>query len=246
MVIGSNIISFPELTSTNSHAIRLLDTERPVEGTIISTAHQTAGRGQPGNKWESEAGKNLLFSVILYPSMIRPVEQFIISMALSLGIHDFLKDKIQKCTIKWPNDIYAGNDKIAGILIENSLTGPKISYSVAGIGLNVNQTRFLSSAPNPVSMKLITGIDYDTELCLQELARSLDKRYDMLKEGEFRLIKNDYLSSLYRYGEWSRFKDGYGLFEARITSVLDDGKLILENRQKTGKGYYFKEIEFII
>jgi BirA family biotin operon repressor/biotin-[acetyl-CoA-carboxylase] ligase len=218
----------------------------PAEGTIIRADHQTAGRGQPGNKWESEQGKNLLISIILYPSMVRPEDQFIISMTLSLGILDFLEPKIQKCSIKWPNDIYAGNDKIAGILIENSLSGPRISFSVAGIGLNVNQTDFVSGAPNPVSMKLITGADHDRDACLSELAAALDKRYDQLKDGEYRQIKNDYIANLYRYGQWANYKDQSGTFPARIISVLDDGKLVLENRDRTKRGYYFKEIEFII
>lgn len=245
MIIGSNIIFLPGLTSTNSTAISMLGSELLPEGTIIRTDFQSAGRGQPGNKWESEQGKNLLISIILYPTMIRPAEQFRISMMLSLGINDFLAGKLPNCRIKWPNDIYIKDDKIAGILIENSLTGPVISYSVAGIGLNVNQTEFKSDAPNPVSMKLISGVDYDLDAILAELSGCLDNRYEQLKAGEHRKVKDEYLTNLYRYGEWTKFRDRKGSFEARIVSVQDDGKMIVEDRKKTMKGYYFKEIEFI-
>jgi BirA family biotin operon repressor/biotin-[acetyl-CoA-carboxylase] ligase len=224
----------------------MLATERLPEGTIIRTDFQSSGRGQPGNSWESEKDKNLLISIILYPLMIRPVEQFRISMMLSLGIHDLLAGKFLNCRIKWPNDIYIKNDKIAGILIENSLRGPHINYSVAGIGLNVNQKVFVSGAPNPVSMKLLSGMDYDLDIVLGELAGSLDKRYEQLRTGEHRQVKNEYLSNLYRYGEWTEFRDSKEKFEARITSVLDDGKLVVEDRKKRKRGYYFKEIDFIL
>jgi BirA family biotin operon repressor/biotin-[acetyl-CoA-carboxylase] ligase len=191
MIIGSEIMYFPELSSTNSYAIQLLGSGRPAEGTIVRAGFQTAGRGQPGNKWESESGKNLLFSIITYPSRIKAHEQFIISMALSLGVHDFVRSKIKGCTIKWPNDIYVKNDKIAGILIENSLSGPRISYSVAGIGFNLNQEKFNGNAPNPVSLKLLTGEDYDPEITLSAMASFLDERYSQLINGEFRQIRND-------------------------------------------------------
>lgn len=246
MVIGSEIIYFPELSSTNSYAIQLLASGRPQEGTIVRAGYQTAGRGQPGNKWESESGKNLLFSIIIYPSRIRAHEQFIISMALSLGVHDFVRSKINGCTIKWPNDIYVKNDKIAGILIENSLAGPRISYSVAGIGFNLNQEIFTGDAPNPVSLKKLTGKEYDPEETLSTMAQFLDERYSQLINGEFRQIRNDYMSNLYRYGATVFFRDKSGEFEGRITSVLDDGKMIITDRKGGVKGYYFKEIEFIL
>ncbi|TAL80863.1 MAG: biotin--[acetyl-CoA-carboxylase] ligase, partial [Bacteroidetes bacterium] len=136
MIIGSKLYFFESLPSTNIHAALILKNEKVPEGSIVYTNYQSAGRGQIGNKWESENGKNLLISIILFPSMIIPVNQFFISMTLSLGICDFLKRHIPSCSIKWPNDIYVNNDKIAGILIENSIIDNKIENTIAGIGLN--------------------------------------------------------------------------------------------------------------
>ena len=126
MIIGSKIYFFEQLTSTNSEAVRVMKENHIPEGSVISAGYQSAGRGQKGNSWESSEGKNLLISIILYPSIINPGEQFLISMAISLGICEFLRNYIPECKIKWPNDIYVFNDKIAGVLIENSVMGDRI------------------------------------------------------------------------------------------------------------------------
>lgn len=245
MIIGKKIISEEQLPSTNTYAIRMLSTEKPPEGTIIRTGFQSAGRGQPGNSWESGKDKNLLFSIILYPDMITPAEQFIVSMTLSLGIRDFVARHTEGSCIKWPNDIYVKDDKIAGILIEGSTIGEKIQYMVAGIGLNINQERFLSNAPNPVSLKQITGIEYDLSNCLSDLSRDLDVRYRSLREGKAEDIKREYHSRLYRSGIWVQFADAGGPFTGMIGNVAADGRLSI--KKKTGETgyYYFKEVEFI-
>ena len=124
----------------------LLKKKKLLKGTIVYTNYQSAGQGQSGNKWESEDGKNLLISIVLFPSFIKPADQFHISMTISLGICDFLKRYIPGCSIKWPNDIYVNNDKIAGILIENFILGNKIENTIAGIGLNINQDKFSGDA----------------------------------------------------------------------------------------------------
>ena len=139
MIIGSVIKFHKELTSTNDQAFMLLKTINPVEGTVIYADFQKAGRGQKDNKWESEKGKNLLLSIILYPTSIRPEDQFYLSMAVSLGICDFIDSFFPGSKIKWPNDIYINDDKIAGILIENSVMGETIESTIAGIGININQ-----------------------------------------------------------------------------------------------------------
>jgi BirA family biotin operon repressor/biotin-[acetyl-CoA-carboxylase] ligase len=246
MIIGSNLIFIENLPSTNSYAGKLLRNQTPTEGTIIYTNYQSAGRGHLGNRWESEDGKNLLISIILSPSMISPSDQFIISMAISLGICDFLNRYIPFCSIKWPNDIYVNNDKIAGILIENSILGYQIEYSIAGIGLNINQEKFLSDAPNPVSLKLITGISLDLITCLNQLASDLDKRYKQIISESYDLIRNDYLSRLYRLNEWFNFKDSGGIYSGRILSVSDIGRLQIERKSGLRSEYSFKEIEFIL
>jgi BirA family biotin operon repressor/biotin-[acetyl-CoA-carboxylase] ligase len=245
MIIGSKIIYIQQLTSTNTHAFSLLERVHPGEGTIVQTGYQTAGKGQQGNKWESETGKNLLFSIILYPSMITPDKQFILSMVISLGITDFLSRHLNGSVIKWPNDIYVNNDKIAGMLIENTLISDEIEDSVVGIGLNVNQDEFHPDARNAVSMKQLTGKEFELNDCLSQLSADLDKRYMQLKKGDYDVIKDDYLSRLMRFLEWHDYKDKNGTFNGRIVSVMDDGKLVIERKSGTESDYYFKEVEFI-
>jgi BirA family biotin operon repressor/biotin-[acetyl-CoA-carboxylase] ligase len=246
MIIGSKLIFRENLPSTNSYTGQLLRDGNLPEGTIVYTNYQSEGRGQPGNKWESEDGKNLLISILTYPSMISPVNQFIISMAISLGICDFIGREIPWCTIKWPNDIYVNNDKIAGILIENSVMGDNIEYSISGIGLNVNQELFLSNAPNPVSMKQLTGKEFDLAKCLRQLAADLDKRYKQLVSENYDLIRNEYTAKLYRRNEWINFRDQEGIFYGRILSVAENGRLQIEKKSGIRGEYYFKEIEFIL
>jgi len=245
MIIGSNIIFRENLPSTNSYIGQLLRDENLPEGTIVCTNYQSAGRGQMGNNWESEDGKNLLISILTLPSMIKPVNQFIISMAMSLGICDFLNRHIRGYSIKWPNDIYVNSDKIAGILIENSIMGDNIEYSITGIGLNINQDKFLSDAPNPVSLKLLTGNYFDLTISLDQLASDLDLRYKQVISEKFDLIRNEYISKLYRRNKWSNFRDQEGIFTGRILSVTEIGKLHVEKKSGLQAEYSFKEIEFI-
>ena len=246
MIIGSEIIFLKRAESTNTTASEYLKSGNTREGLVIRAAYQSAGKGQQGNRWESEEGKNLLFSVILFPAMVSPEDQFLISGFISLGIRDYLKTIISGCRIKWPNDIYAGDDKIAGILIENSITGSTLTSSVAGIGLNVNQEVFPDRIPNPVSLKVITGRDHDIAVCLEGLLKCLDKRYKMVITGERDQIRKDYTESLYRLNEWHEFRSGEGIFSGRILSAGDSGLLIVENKAGRKREFAFKEIEFIL
>ncbi len=245
MIIGSKLIFVKNLPSTNTHAGHLLKTNDLPEGTIIYTNYQSAGRGQPGNIWESENGKNLLLSIIIFPKFLAPADQFLISMAISTGICDFLRRYIPVCSIKWPNDIYINNDKIAGILIENSLMGDRIEHSIAGIGLNINQVKFISDAPNPVSLKQITGVNYEITACISQLASDLDKRYRQLLSENYSKIRNDYISDLYRLNEWCNFKNSEGIYTGRILSVTESGRLLIERKSGLIDEYSFKEIGFI-
>jgi BirA family transcriptional regulator, biotin operon repressor / biotin---[acetyl-CoA-carboxylase] ligase len=246
MIIGSKLIYFESLPSTNNHAVQLLKTSEPAEGTIIYTDYQSLGKGQPGNKWESEKGKNLLMSIILYPSFINSDKQFLISMALSLGICDFLRRYITSCSIKWPNDIYVNNDKIAGILIENSIIDENIESTVAGIGLNINQVDFLTDAPNPVSLSMLAGSGYQLSECFNQLSADLDKRYKQLISGDFAGITGEYISRLYRLNEWCMYCDKSGNYTGRIVSVSDIGRLQIEKKSGKISEYSFKEIDFIL
>jgi BirA family transcriptional regulator, biotin operon repressor / biotin---[acetyl-CoA-carboxylase] ligase len=244
MIIGSGLIFSENLSSTNLHAAALLKHGNPAEGTIVHTNFQTAGKGQMGNSWESEDGKNLLISIILYPVFIKADQQFVLSEVVSLGITDFLSSFLPDVFIKWPNDIYFFNDKIAGILIENSIMQDEIESSIAGIGLNINQERFVSGAPNPTSLRILTGKNHDLSECLKSLAAAIDKRYKQLLKGENSVIDKEYITSMYRYGSWNKYSDDKGLFEGRITGVTPSGKLLVEDRKGKIREYGFKEVDF--
>jgi len=246
MIIGSEIIFRENLPSTNTYASQILRSKNLKEGTIIYTNYQSAGRGHGGNGWESEDGMNLLFSTLIFPIVVNPADQFIISIAISLGITDFLERYIPVCSVKWPNDIYVNNDKIAGILIENTIMGNKLEDSVAGIGLNVNQVKFLSSAPNPVSMKIITGTDYNLKYLLTQLASDLDKRYKQVLSEKYQQLRDAYIAKLFRLNEWAGFKDQTGIFTGRIISVSESGRLQVETKSGSINEFSFKEVEFII
>jgi BirA family transcriptional regulator, biotin operon repressor / biotin---[acetyl-CoA-carboxylase] ligase len=246
MIIGSRFIFCKNIASTNLCASGLIQSESVPEGTIIYTNYQSAGRGQKGNRWESEDGKNLLFSTVLFPVMVRPEDQFIISIFISLGICDFLKKLIPDCKIKWPNDIYAGDDKIAGILIENSIISNAIVNSIAGIGLNINQEEFQEELPNPVSLKILTGKEFDPYYCLKQLAGCLDLRYKQVISGSWDVLRNEYISSLYQLNIWRRFKSEDGNFLGKILSVTDSGCIKIEERAGNTREFSFKQIDFDI
>ena len=245
MTIGSNIIFRAKLDSTNVFASSILKTGAPCEGTIIRAGVQTAGKGQMGARWESEEEKNLLISIILYPKKIKIIDQFLISMTISLGVFDFISSYAEGCKIKWPNDIYVFDDKIAGILIENSVMNNAIIDTVAGIGLNINQEVFTSGVPNPTSLKLLTSTNFDIDNCLNELCKRLDKRYKTLMSRAYNEIIDDYNNNLYRFNQWSAFCDAQGKFMGRILSVNSSGIITIEIDDNKLKEYSFKEVSFI-
>jgi len=229
-MLKATIIHVPETESTNIYAIELLSHNRPVEGSVIITDHQTKGKGLDSNSWESEKGKNLTFSIILYPQFTAE-KQFILNKAVSLGIYDMLVDELpdQNVSIKWPNDIYIGDKKTCGILIQNSIMGKYFDYVVAGIGLNVNQTRFLSNAPNPVSLKLASGKDYNTDEILHKLLAGVFKRYTQVNTPEARTIELEYQQALYRLMEWHYYTVKGKKIYARITGTNEYGQLLLDS-----------------
>jgi BirA family biotin operon repressor/biotin-[acetyl-CoA-carboxylase] ligase len=246
MIIGSVRVNHEKVSSTNTVAAALLNSEKPAEGTVITASFQAKGRGQTGNGWESEAGKNLLMSVILYPVTVRAEDQFIISQMVSLALYDLVRKEASGVKIKWPNDIYVKDDKIAGILIENSIMGNSIVSTVAGIGLNVNQKSWKGSAPNPVSLANLTGKVYDTEKILDELVRLLDERYAMVTGKDSGRLSDDYHAALYRLGEWHRYADAEGEFTGMIESAGAGGLLRVRRKNGISRDYAFKEIDYIL
>ena len=203
--------------------------------------YQTAGKGCGTNSWESERGKNLTFSVMLHPVEIPASGQFRISEAVSVALCTTLETYIyNKVEIKWPNDIYVGDQKICGILIENRLQGTTIMDSIVGIGLNVNQQTFRSDAPNPVSMYQLVGHEMDRTALLDAFLKALDEAMDSETVG------TDYRSRLYRRDGFYDYRDGQGDFQAKLLNVLDDGRLVLLDTEGTARLYAFKEVQYII
>ena len=244
---NKKIIYLKEIDSTNNYANKLILSDTAEDGTVVLAQHQTGGKGQLGNSWESEAGKNLLMSIIWYPRFLPAGRQFLISKIISLAITDFLQNEIQNSTIKWPNDIYVDNRKLAGILIENSVKGNHLFSTVIGIGMNVNQQEFESDAPNPVSLWQITGKDYNISDLLEKLLKNLGYWYNELENGSINSIDETYFSRLYRKNEWSLFAEpGKQIFEAQITGIGKFGQLQLQLRDETIHEYMFKEIEFVL
>ncbi len=246
MTIGSTVIHHDRVSSTNSVASAMMREEKPEEGTVITASYQESGRGQAGNRWESEPGKNLLMSVILYPEMVKPEEQFVILQAVSLAVRDLVSIYSSDVAVKWPNDIYAGKDKIAGILIEHSIIGHRLAGSVAGIGLNVNQRVFTGGAPNPVSLAMLTGISHDLARITRELTALLDSRYRMVTGGEWSGLAEEYHRALFRRGGWHSYTDSRGLFRGMIESVRNDGMLMMRRDDGTVSEYAFKEVDYIL
>ncbi len=249
-VIGSHIIEIEQTASTNTYTANLLRSEQQEEGTVIIAYNQTAGRGQDQNKWESEPFQNLTFSIILYPIFLDPGDQFQLSKAISLGIIDFLKSILPKhyeaIKIKWPNDIYVGDKKICGILIQNSITGSRLSDSIIGIGLNVNQSLFKSNAPNPISIKNLTDKETNLKDCLASLCNSLNYRYMQLASHQNKVIEENYIDSLYRFGEWRNYKINENTLIAKINGTSEYGQLLLEDKNGNDYTCNIKEVAYII
>ena len=239
-----NIIHIPKTDSSNNEAKRILQKKNLSDFSVIYVNEQTSGKGQRNNKWISEAGKNLTFSIIGFPK-IKPENQFYLSKVISSGINNYLNSKIQGFKIKWPNDIYYQNKKICGILIENSLSGQKIKNSVTGIGININQTNFPDKIPNALSLKNITGIDYNIENELHLLLNFIFEKYKLLSPDNFNQIDKEYMQNLYKINITAKFKDKYGIFEGKIIGTTPEGKLIIKTTGGDIRYYNFKEVEFL-
>lgn len=212
------------------------------EGTMVVVADfQTAGKGCGSNSWESERGQNLTFSMLIHPEALEARAQFRITEVVSVALCNTLERYIYKeVDIKWPNDIYVGDQKICGILIENRLQGSVIKDSIIGIGLNVNQQAFLSDAPNPVSMWQLTGLETNREVLLEAFLQAFNEAW------ESETISKAYRQRLYRREGYHAFCDKDGRFEAKLRNVLNDGMLVLEDREGQRRNYAFKEIKYII
>lgn len=240
------LIRVEETNSTNNYLQALCDERKVEEFTTIVADFQTSGRGQRGNSWESEPGENLLFSFVVFPEFLEARRQFLLSQIVSLAIKEELDNYVADISIKWPNDIYWREKKICGMLIENDLMGRNISQSIAGIGININQKAFYSPAPNPVSLRQITGKQYDILEILENVMVRVQSYYKLLRDGDTEKIATRYEKSLFRKEGMHRYRDANGEFLARILSVEPEGRLILEDEMQRKRGYMFKEVEYLL
>lgn len=213
---------------------------------LVYCREQTAGRGQRGNSWESQPGMNVTASLMFHPCQMHAASQFAISEAIALAITDFLREEGMDAMVKWPNDIYVGDKKICGILVENVVTGVNISRTIAGFGININQTEFFSDAPNPVSLRLISGKTYDIEEEVNKISRFLDKYLDAIQINQD--IHQLFLERLWRKEGFFNYREKKSdvVFSARIHDVGRDGMLTLAMQDDQKKTYAFKEVEFIL
>lgn len=244
------IVHLKEVDSTNAYAEGLLKMEeKPVDGCIIYTERQTKGRGLDQNKWETADNKNLILSYIVYPNFMHIADQFMITVMTSLAISDLIRKYAphpEEVKIKWPNDIYVGKGKIAGVLIQNALLGTQISHSIIGIGTNINQDTFTSDAPNPISLKQLSGIDYHLDDLLHELAAYLDKRYQQLHDtDQWNEMYHTYISRFFRYQEEAMYEVDGKRIKGTIQGVDEFGRLILSIEDET-RIFDLKEVKFIL
>lgn len=240
------IIRLEETDSTNRYLKQLVREERPEEGSLVIADYQTEGRGQMGNSWYSGRGDNLLFSLLIYPRQLPANESFILSRVTSLALKNLLDSFTDDIRIKWPNDIYWKDKKIAGILIENDIQGKEIDNTVIGIGLNVNQQIFPVDLANPVSMRQITGIQHNREHLLELFMREFFLLYRDLQEGLKMDIEDEYMLDLYRVNDYYWFEDSTGRFKAKIETVLSSGHLVLRTLDSDEeRRYAFKEVSFM-
>ena len=231
----------------------------------IRTDFQTAGRGQAGNSWESEKGKNLLFSTLLRYPEVEAADQWRLSMLVAIAVREAivsilspLASRLSPLTIKWPNDIYYNDQKLVGILIENTLSGRHIAYTIAGVGINVNQIQWLSNAPNPVSMKQITGEEYDVENLLNAFLEAVQR----WEKASTEQLREEYIKHLYRRIGWYPYLErevsvaptniqlsaqaADGVFLAQWVDITPQGEWVLRLKSGEEKRYHFKQIRFVL
>ena len=242
---GKFLVHLPRVDSTNNYAKEYMSKTSPKDGAVILADEQYAGRGQSGNSWESDPLKNLTFSIIYRTDFLPASDQFYLNMAISLGLAEAIQASLTKedtISVKWPNDLYVRDRKIAGILIENIVSGANLSWSIIGIGLNINQEIF-SDDVWATSLFLENRVEADRFNVLKNILERVEFYYLELRSGNLERLKKNYLDVLYHFNEWHSFSDQAGKFEGKITGVNTYGNLIVETA--TGiREYGMKEIKF--
>ena len=248
LFVGQNIIKLISVDSTNNYLKNLTSNSEPLpEGTVIMAEHQFAGRGQQQNVWQTEPNKNLTFSVYLTPGFIRPERGFDINIMVSLALNNALSKYLpNNLSIKWPNDIYYGDKKIGGILIENTIMGSKLKHTIIGIGLNVNQLNFdkaLTEIATSLSQILQQQIDLTT--LLAEICTQLEQTYLNLRQGKVDMLRNLYTNKLYQLHKKAKYKCGEDVSEGVIQGLTDNGLLLIKATDGKLLTFGFKEVSFL-
>ena len=245
------VIQTGPVASTSTHAQQLLAQGRSYpELTVWASNRQTDGRGQGDHRWESAPGRNVTCSILLRPTFLPAKDQFCLSECIALAVSDLVNEFTPDVRIKWPNDIYVGDRKVAGILTEHTLAGRTIQHTIIGIGLNVNQETFLSDAPNPVSLCQLTGRTYPLHDLTERLQQHVAARYEALRSGwaaadMAEKLRAEYLGRMYRFGEWHRFRSGTETFDGRISGVTSQGYLEIGRHDGTVRHFDLKEVQFL-
>ncbi len=241
--IGQRLIILPVIDSTNNYAMGQATAGKAGHGTVYFALEQTAGKGQRGKTWLTIPGENILMSVVIEPHPLKTSQQFLLSAAIALGCYDFFKKYAgDETSIKWPNDIYWRDRKAAGILIESRIASLDWQWSIAGMGVNINQTAFAPAALRPVSLKQITGKTYDINELARELCTSLENRYQAI--GNPTQLLADYQLALYKLHQPVKLKKGSSVFETTIQGVNSAGQLI--TRDTLERHFDVGEVEWVI
>jgi BirA family biotin operon repressor/biotin-[acetyl-CoA-carboxylase] ligase len=241
-MIGRKIIFKESLDSTNNYAANLLKDGLLVDGTVIVSGEQTAGKGQRNAQWHAEPYKNIIFTCFVEYANLSVDSQDAITHFVSLAIIDFLNEKNVFAEIKWPNDILIGNAKISGVLIENQLKSHRCVSSIIGIGINVNQTAF--GDWNATSMQLQTGTHYDIQELVFSLIEKLQNRFNQIQAFDLSALKEEYLDKMWLKGKTSQFEDENGRFEGVIQGTDHHGRLLIKCQEDV-RTFDLKQIRFI-
>lgn len=234
------------LNSTNLYVSQMLSKHPATEPFWVRTDDQFAGRGQGSHTWISEAGQNLTGTLAIFPHQLAASRQFDLSKTFALAAAGFLELFTDEIRIKWPNDLYAGDRKIGGILIETSILGKFIDHAILGIGININQLEFYRDIPNPISISMLTGLRYDLTEMENLFLETFRNRYSLIESGNFEEINDQYINKLYRFREFANFKTVDKIFSAKILGVSEYGHLILQTNSDTIQSYAYQEVEYIL
>ncbi len=246
LFIGKVVLSFAELPSTNAYAQELLAKSKPIEGTVISAATQTQGRGQIGSRWESPAGQSLSLSVVLYPHFLNAQQQFNLNIMTALALRDAIAPHARSAVeVKWPNDVFLGGKKAGGILIQNQLAGSRVQHSIVGTGVNVNQPAFPESLPMATSLYLDTGTEHSLDTLTSGYLLALEQRYLQLRAGQHNRLIRDYYQHLIGYQSLRQYAlpDGR-VITAEIAGVDKSGKLLLRHQGELS-AFGLKEVRLL-